>query len=276
MRELWMPNMLIDFIMCFMWTLHAPPQKKWKWWLISRYLKVFVHRIPTLLTSAGMMSRRSWTGDKHWSGCLPPDTLFTSAFVIPWQKYKCHWGTVSLTGIAVDGPSKISNHINGNQICLIKKTGKVKALDEELYSEFIHAVPVFVMSANCPIYLAVAAPIRVRILQHATFHFIFNLPKAIMQDEMVLNLEINNEGFHSSNAPSIHVMLIESMTKPLSRGCSHRERFTEPGRGAPHTLRPGSHPLGHTRRAQRRQQPPTSLGQRQRCERSLALVSLWF
>ncbi|XP_075889070.1 glutamine--fructose-6-phosphate aminotransferase [isomerizing] 2 [Nelusetta ayraudi] len=37
-------------------------------------------------------------------------------------------------GIAVDGPSK-NNDISGNQICLIKKTGKVKALDEELYKK---------------------------------------------------------------------------------------------------------------------------------------------
>lgn len=37
----------------------------------------------------------------------------------------------------MDGPNKTTD-INGNTICLIKKRGKVKALDEELYSEFIH------------------------------------------------------------------------------------------------------------------------------------------
>uniref|UniRef100_A0A665VCQ2 glutamine--fructose-6-phosphate transaminase (isomerizing) n=1 Tax=Echeneis naucrates TaxID=173247 RepID=A0A665VCQ2_ECHNA len=36
-------------------------------------------------------------------------------------------------GIAVDGPNKTTSDINGNTICLIKKKGKVKALDEELY-----------------------------------------------------------------------------------------------------------------------------------------------
>uniref|UniRef100_A0A3P8THC6 glutamine--fructose-6-phosphate transaminase (isomerizing) n=1 Tax=Amphiprion percula TaxID=161767 RepID=A0A3P8THC6_AMPPE len=38
-------------------------------------------------------------------------------------------------GIAVDGPNKTTTDINGNTICLIKKTGKVKALDEELYKK---------------------------------------------------------------------------------------------------------------------------------------------
>ncbi|XP_026186849.1 glutamine--fructose-6-phosphate aminotransferase [isomerizing] 2 [Mastacembelus armatus] len=37
-------------------------------------------------------------------------------------------------GIAVDGPSK-NTDINSNNICLIKKKGKVKALDEELYKK---------------------------------------------------------------------------------------------------------------------------------------------
>ncbi|XP_020777623.1 glutamine--fructose-6-phosphate aminotransferase [isomerizing] 2 [Boleophthalmus pectinirostris] len=37
-------------------------------------------------------------------------------------------------GVAVDGPNKTTD-INGNSICLIKKTGKVKALDEELYKK---------------------------------------------------------------------------------------------------------------------------------------------
>uniref|UniRef100_A0A3Q3JW79 glutamine--fructose-6-phosphate transaminase (isomerizing) n=1 Tax=Monopterus albus TaxID=43700 RepID=A0A3Q3JW79_MONAL len=38
-------------------------------------------------------------------------------------------------GVAVDGPNKTPTGINGNTICLIKKTGKVKALDEELYKK---------------------------------------------------------------------------------------------------------------------------------------------
>ncbi|KAM7417769.1 hypothetical protein PAMA_017423 [Pampus argenteus] len=38
-------------------------------------------------------------------------------------------------GIAVDGPSKTTTDINSNTICLIKKKGKVKALDEELYKK---------------------------------------------------------------------------------------------------------------------------------------------
>lgn len=38
-------------------------------------------------------------------------------------------------GIAVDGPNKNTSELNGTGICLIKKKGKVKALDEELYSE---------------------------------------------------------------------------------------------------------------------------------------------
>ncbi|KAJ0003090.1 hypothetical protein NQD34_008239 [Periophthalmus magnuspinnatus] len=37
-------------------------------------------------------------------------------------------------GVAVDGPNK-STDINGNSMCLIKKKGKVKALDEELYKK---------------------------------------------------------------------------------------------------------------------------------------------
>ncbi|KAM7389671.1 hypothetical protein PAMP_023634 [Pampus punctatissimus] len=39
------------------------------------------------------------------------------------------------TGIAVDGPSKTTTDITSNTICLIKKKGKVKALDEELYKK---------------------------------------------------------------------------------------------------------------------------------------------
>ncbi|KAF7658846.1 hypothetical protein LDENG_00006790 [Lucifuga dentata] len=38
-------------------------------------------------------------------------------------------------GIAVDGPNKTGNHNDNKSICLIKKTGKVKALDEELYKK---------------------------------------------------------------------------------------------------------------------------------------------
>ncbi|XP_074530209.1 glutamine--fructose-6-phosphate aminotransferase [isomerizing] 2 [Halichoeres trimaculatus] len=38
-------------------------------------------------------------------------------------------------GIAVDGSVKSTTDINGNTICLIKKKGKVKALDEELYKK---------------------------------------------------------------------------------------------------------------------------------------------
>ncbi|XP_068596874.1 glutamine--fructose-6-phosphate aminotransferase [isomerizing] 2 [Brachionichthys hirsutus] len=38
-------------------------------------------------------------------------------------------------GIAVDGTKKATTGINGNTICLIKKKGKVKALDEELYKK---------------------------------------------------------------------------------------------------------------------------------------------
>ncbi|XP_022045209.1 glutamine--fructose-6-phosphate aminotransferase [isomerizing] 2 [Acanthochromis polyacanthus] len=38
-------------------------------------------------------------------------------------------------GIAVDGPNKTASDIDGNSICLIKKMGKVKALDEELYKK---------------------------------------------------------------------------------------------------------------------------------------------
>ncbi|CAL1613345.1 unnamed protein product [Knipowitschia caucasica] len=37
-------------------------------------------------------------------------------------------------GVAVDGPNKTTD-INGNSICLIKKQGKVKALDEELHKK---------------------------------------------------------------------------------------------------------------------------------------------
>ncbi|XP_062249850.1 glutamine--fructose-6-phosphate aminotransferase [isomerizing] 2 [Platichthys flesus] len=38
-------------------------------------------------------------------------------------------------GIAVDGPDKSGTDINSHTICLIKKTGKVKALDEELHKK---------------------------------------------------------------------------------------------------------------------------------------------
>lgn len=37
-------------------------------------------------------------------------------------------------GVAVDGPKKKDSDLNNNTICLIKKKGKVKALDEELYT----------------------------------------------------------------------------------------------------------------------------------------------
>lgn len=41
-----------------------------------------------------------------------------------------------LVGIAVDGPGKsMDKDSNNNNICLIKQKGKVKALDEELYSK---------------------------------------------------------------------------------------------------------------------------------------------
>lgn len=40
-------------------------------------------------------------------------------------------------GVAVDGPNKTSTDSNNNSIRLFKKKGKVKALDEELYSEFM-------------------------------------------------------------------------------------------------------------------------------------------
>lgn len=46
-------------------------------------------------------------------------------------------------GIAVDGPNKTGTDINNNTICLIKKKGKVKALDEELYSGFMHILLFF-------------------------------------------------------------------------------------------------------------------------------------
>uniref|UniRef100_A0A7N8X0N1 glutamine--fructose-6-phosphate transaminase (isomerizing) n=1 Tax=Mastacembelus armatus TaxID=205130 RepID=A0A7N8X0N1_9TELE len=42
-------------------------------------------------------------------------------------------------GIAVDGPSK-NTDINSNNICLIKKKGKVKALDEELYIKILDSL----------------------------------------------------------------------------------------------------------------------------------------
>ncbi|XP_056898404.1 glutamine--fructose-6-phosphate aminotransferase [isomerizing] 2 [Takifugu flavidus] len=38
-------------------------------------------------------------------------------------------------GIAVDGPNKSDTDIHSKSICLIKKSGKVKALDEELYKK---------------------------------------------------------------------------------------------------------------------------------------------
>lgn len=40
-------------------------------------------------------------------------------------------------GVAVDGPNKTSTDSNNNYIRLIKKKGKVKALDEELHSKFM-------------------------------------------------------------------------------------------------------------------------------------------
>lgn len=58
-------------------------------------------------------------------------------------------------GIAVDGPNKTSSDISGNAICMIKKKGKVKALDEELYSRFMH---IWFLSPimNCSVYEASA------------------------------------------------------------------------------------------------------------------------
>uniref|UniRef100_A0A3Q0SEV3 glutamine--fructose-6-phosphate transaminase (isomerizing) n=1 Tax=Amphilophus citrinellus TaxID=61819 RepID=A0A3Q0SEV3_AMPCI len=38
-------------------------------------------------------------------------------------------------GLAVDGPSKTTSDLKNNTICLFKKTGKVKALDEEIYKK---------------------------------------------------------------------------------------------------------------------------------------------
>uniref|UniRef100_A0A3B4B6H2 glutamine--fructose-6-phosphate transaminase (isomerizing) n=1 Tax=Periophthalmus magnuspinnatus TaxID=409849 RepID=A0A3B4B6H2_9GOBI len=46
----------------------------------------------------------------------------------------CVFVCVCFVGVAVDGPNK-STDINGNSMCLIKKKGKVKALDEELYKK---------------------------------------------------------------------------------------------------------------------------------------------
>lgn len=51
-------------------------------------------------------------------------------------------------GVAVDGPNKTATDINGKTICLIKKTGKVKALDEALYSEFTHIWFIFLIKPN--------------------------------------------------------------------------------------------------------------------------------
>lgn len=45
--------------------------------------------------------------------------------------------------------------------------------------------------------------------------------------------------------------------------CVSRERFAGPGGGAVHPLRHRSHSLGHARRAQHRQQPPSPLRQGQ-------------
>lgn len=58
-------------------------------------------------------------------------------------------------GIAVDGPNKTSSDISGNAICMIKKKGKVKALDEELYSRSMH---IWFLSPimNCSVYEASA------------------------------------------------------------------------------------------------------------------------
>ena len=39
-----------------------------------------------------------------------------------------------LPGVAVDGPNKTMTDLNSKAIALIKKKGKVKALDEALYS----------------------------------------------------------------------------------------------------------------------------------------------
>lgn len=52
-------------------------------------------------------------------------------------------------GVAVDGPNKTTTDITGNSICLIKKSGKVKALDEELYSGFLHVVHIYFMLIHC-------------------------------------------------------------------------------------------------------------------------------
>ncbi|XP_054890035.1 glutamine--fructose-6-phosphate aminotransferase [isomerizing] 2 [Poeciliopsis prolifica] len=38
-------------------------------------------------------------------------------------------------GVAVDGPTKTTTDFNNNSICLIKKKGKVKALEEEIYQK---------------------------------------------------------------------------------------------------------------------------------------------
>lgn len=41
----------------------------------------------------------------------------------------------------MDGKTKETSDINGKTICLIKKRGKVKALDEELHSKFKSIMP---------------------------------------------------------------------------------------------------------------------------------------
>lgn len=113
-------------------------------------------------------------------------------------------------GIAVDGPNKSSSDIYSNSICLIKKMGKVKALDEELYSGFLH----------------VSSPVSAKPL---VFCFYCICPVFLTTTAVVLSVV--------------------------------RKRLPGPGRGALHTFRHCSHSLGHTRRAECCQQPPSSLRQ---------------
>lgn len=69
-----------------------------------------------------------------------------SVFLYDSTKVHISFPCCLFAGIAVDGPNKTTTDISGNTICLIKKKGKVKALDEELYSGFLHIWFIFLLA----------------------------------------------------------------------------------------------------------------------------------
>lgn len=102
-------------------------------------------------THSGKHAATPWIPARSWTTSMIHPPAFFSRMQLGyeselWWKESALLTLCPLTGIAVDGPCKKTNNVNGSSICLIKKTGKVKALDEELYSEYMNIWFVFLLA----------------------------------------------------------------------------------------------------------------------------------